>query len=307
MTTLLLNPASASVPRLTPTYEIKAPSSLLLGDVGTGKTHSLVTFLLEGIETFVLVTEPTGVDTLIDAVGMLEKSSGKSLMPLLHWHLVRPATLDIGLLIAQARNISACDVSALQKMDAALLNKGKFTQFMEMLKTIENFPCDRTGQSYGNVTTWNSDRAFALDSLSGLSYAVNTFVSGTRATMTQPEYGIAQTAIHSLLMTLCGLNCFFVLTAHLERELDEVTQAVLKMVSTTGKKLAPKVPVPFSEVICSKRGVDEFYWATDLADTTTKWRALPRGSKLPATFVPLVRAYNRRVQQAKGGEAQAQK
>ena len=34
---------------------------------------------------------------------------------------------------------------------------------------MNDFTCDRCGESFGDVSTWNTDRAIVVDSLSGLN------------------------------------------------------------------------------------------------------------------------------------------
>ena len=280
-------------PQKTP--DLKPPSTLLQGDVGTGKTDSILTYIDEDIEVFVLVTEPTGVDTLVDSAIRRQRLTGVDYLSHLHWKLVRPALLSMDMLLKQADQTSKKDTAELQKTDASLCNKTKFIQYTQMLQGIANFVDDRTGQSFGDVTDWGADRAFVFDSLSGLSFAVAKHVSGTRGAMTQPEFGTCQELINNLIVTLCGLNCFFTLTCHIEWETDEVSQKIRKMASTIGRKLAPKIPVHFSDVILAKRTAEgKFRWSTEESDTTTKWRALPRSNDLEATFAPIVRAYHNR-------------
>lgn len=286
-----------------PTSAVKPPSAILLGDVGAGKTDSLLTYIDAGLDLFVLVTEPTGVDTLLDAARRRTAAAARTGRPCdylskLHYHLVKPGGLRMDTLIDQVKSVAVRDCSELQKIDAGLLRKRDFPQYIEMLQSIADFHCDRTGERFGDVTTWGDTRVFCIDSLTGLSHAVMKQVAGTRPTMTQPEYGVAQNLIQELTTVLCGLNCFFALTAHMEFEYDELAQRSSRMVSTIGRKLAPKIPVLFSECILASRKEGKFFFATDVPGVATKWRAMPQGANLPPTFKPLVDAYNKRKEQA---------
>ena len=292
------NPATISKPAITtspsagvlpPPSATTPPAVIIMGEVGSGKTDALLSCIAQGKELFVLVTEPTGVEVLLD--GMRRRK-----LPLekLHWKLVRPARASMASLIASAKLSNTKSAGDLQSLDVGL-DRSSYKQFMELLTSIADFRCDRTGESYGDVTEWDDSRVFAIDSLSGLSQMAIKHVSGNRGTITQPEYGIIQTAIYDLLTTLTGLSCFFVLTAHVEFEKDELSGKLLKSVSTVGKKLAPKVPLFFSEVVRQRReGTKKFTWSTDDADTTLKCRALPYGADLPADLAPIIRAYEAR-------------
>lgn len=287
-------PKLSDVPDSTTSSLLKPPSFLVLGASGTGKTDCLLSFIETGLKVFVLVTEPTGTNTLIKSAQRRTQACGGKIDYLsnLHYHLVRPASMDMKMLIEMAENTTKRDTGDLQKMPSALCKKDKFPQYLLMLKAIANFRCDRTGEVFGDATDWGDDRVFVIDSLSGITYAVARHVSGLRGILTQPEYQVGQQLIMNLIMNMCGLNCFFVLTAHEEWERDELNQKQTKMVSTLGSKIAPQMPWPFSDVVKTYRNEAGFWFSTDSADTTTKWRGMPQGNKLAPTFAPAIAAYN---------------
>jgi hypothetical protein len=67
-------------------------------------------------------------------------------------------------------------------------------------------------------------------------------------------------------------------------------------VSTLGRKLAPKIPRFFSEVIrVRKDPTGKFLWSTLDTEADLKNRALASSNNLEASFVPIVDAYKRRV------------
>jgi hypothetical protein len=76
-----------------------------------------------------------------------------------------------------------------------------------------------------------------------------------------------------------------VLLAHVERELDEVFNTGLKLtVSTLGRKLAPKIPPMFSDVVLTVREGTQFSWSTEHPAADLKARNLPIASNLPPSF-----------------------
>ncbi len=81
------------------------------------------------------------------------------------------------------------------------------------------------------------------------------------------------------------------LTAHLERETDEVTGGVSLMASTLGKKLAPRLPRFFSDVIHAKRDGEKFSWSTASFNVDLKARNVPIADNLPPSFVPLLKQW----------------
>ena len=81
------------------------------------------------------------------------------------------------------------------------------------------------------------------------------------------------------------------------------------MVSTLGRKLAPKIPRYFGEVIYATRTVNkeqkyEFNWSTVDNTIDLKNRALPVSSRLRPDFGQVVDAYKRRLTEAGSGTGQ---
>jgi len=96
------------------------------------------------------------------------------------------------------------------------------------------------------------------------------------------------------------LNCYFILTSHIEKEPDEITGMAKVGVSTLGRKLAPRVPRFFSEVIRARKSGDgKYLWSTQDAEADLKNRALTSSNNLPQDFGPIVEAHNRRLELAK--------
>jgi hypothetical protein len=272
---------------------ISAPSTLLLGPSGSGKTSALATFLLSGIETFVIVTEPNGTDTLIDSAKRLNADLSK-----LHWHTVLPAPAGWSALLNMATTIKAMDFESIAKIKSGV-DKGAMMAIPQLLGVCQNFHCERDGQDYGDVTTWDDKRAFVIDSLSGLSLMTWLMTVGYKPSAHQGEWGIAMNFIEQLLLKFTSdIKCFFVVTSHVERELDELTGGSKIMASTLGRKLAPKIPRFFSEVPLARRNPDKtFLWSTVDVSADLKNRALKIDNNLPPSFAPIVDAHRLRLNQ----------
>jgi AAA domain len=271
---------------------IQAPHCLLMGPAGSGKTTSIATFAKRGIECFVVVTEPTGVDSLLD-VWEREKLD----INLLHFAVVPPASPGWGALKDLGVRINAMSYKDLSELKSGI-GKEKMKQYPMLLDNLENFQDDRTGKTYGDVTSWGGDRALVLDSLSGASLIVMQHTVGFKPSPHQGEWGIAMSSLENLLLKLSSdCQCFFVVTAHIEREPDEITGVTKIGVSTLGRKLAPKIPRFFSEVIRARKdAAGKFLWATMDSEADLKNRALPSGNNLAQDFGPIIDAYRRRAQ-----------
>lgn len=285
------------------TPALQAPHTLLMGPTGCGKTTSLVTLALAGVDVFVIITEPTGVDSLLDAWERekLPLNGGKDLgngikSGALHYSVITPAAAGWGALKDMGTRINNMSYKDLSELKSGI-GKDQMKQYPKLLQQCENFQCQRTGDFYGDVTTWGADRALVFDSLSGVSLIMLQHTVGFKPSPHQGEWGIAMSAVEMLLLKLSSdCNCFFVLTGHIEKEPDEITGMARVSVSTLGRKLAPKIPRFFSEVIRARKdGSGKFLWATQDSEADLKNRALPSSANLSASFVPIVEAYRRRV------------
>lgn len=252
-------------------------NTLLLGATGTGKTYALRTFLDAGVTPFILSTEP-GIESTL---GDLDSSK-------LHWHYIPPASIGWDELMDSARKINSFDIKALSGLSD--INKRKYQQFMEVIAQCNNFTCQRTGEEFGDVSTWGPDRAFVIDSLSGLNIMAMNLVVGSKPMKAMADWGIAMDNLERLITKLTtDTRCYFVLTAHVEREIDEVTGGTSIMASTLGRKLAPKIPRFFDDVVmCVKEGAS-FYWSTTAHGADLKNRNLPLSAKIPPTFAEIVK------------------
>jgi hypothetical protein len=261
-----------------------------MGPAGSGKTTALATLAKAGLETFVLVTEPTGVDSLLDAWDRLALPIDR-----LHYHVVAPASPgwsaleDIGV---RANAMSYKDLSELKSG----VGKEKMRQWPALIRSMKDFHDQRSGLAFGDVTSWGPDRALCVDSLTGLNLICMQNTVGFKPSPHQGEWGIAMSLVENLLLTLSSdLHCFFILTAHIEKEPDEITGLSRITVSTLGRKLAPKIPRFFSEVVRARKdATGRYLWATQDGEADLKNRALPSAASLPADFGPIVDAYKRR-------------
>ncbi len=271
---------------MTDTYTIPGLKVLLLGPTGTGKTHSIASFIKAGITPFVIFTEP-GMSTLSKV--MVEQKIDPDKV---HWHYIAPAGQDWKAMIKMSENLNRMSFDMITKMQDP--NKNQCTQWIEVLRTCEDFVDDRTGESFGNVSDWGTDRALVIDSLSGLNDMAMALIVGLRPTRSMPDWMVAQNNLISFLNKICtDTYCHFVLTGHLERETDEVSGGITLMASTLGKKLAPKLPRYFDEVVMSKHTADKFLWSTSESNADLKCRVLPNSSTITPDFALAIAAWEK--------------
>lgn len=267
----------------TPAIVVPAPlrsplpgvKELLLGASGSGKTYSIRTFIEAGITPFCIFTEPG-----FEVLGDVPKEK-------LHWHYIAPASQDWASMIDAASNVNKLSFESLTKLSDP--NRTKYGQWVDVLKCLANFTCERTGQSFGPVDKFGTDRVVVIDSMSGLNIMAMALVIGGRPTRSQADWGVAQNMMEFLIQKLCtDMRAHVLMIAHPERETDEVMGGSKIMVSTLGKKLAPKIPRFFSDVILAEKRVDKFVWTTANAQADLKNRNLPNSDNLPPSFKPVI-------------------
>ncbi len=275
-----MNSSSNGKTIMTDVTEIASPipgfKVCLLGPVGTGKTHSIRTLVEAGITPFIIFTE--------NGMGILGDIPAESC----HWMYVKPASEDWSLMRDSANKINTLDFKALTSMPG--FNRNKYNQWLKVIEACANFICARTGEEFGNVSHWGTDRCLVIDSLSGLNIMAMNLVAGSKPVKDMKDWGMAMDNLERFIIKLCtDLQCHMLMTAHPERETDQVTGAMKLMLSTLGKKLPPLLPRYFDEVVMTKSSGDSFYWSTTEGNVDLKNRYLPRESKLEPDFA-LIRA-----------------
>ena len=267
---------------------------LVEGATGTGKTYSLGTLADTGVELFCLFTE-SGVETL---AGYWTDRN----LPIpenVHWHVLPRSPGSFDTLAKSAETILTMTQESLHKMQDP--NRGKHNQFVGLLKALADFPDDRTGTRYGPVDSWGPNRCLAIDSLTGINPIALSLVVGGKPVKSQADWGIAQDQIEKLIRQLTdGCRCHFVLTAHVEREVDQVFGGVKVTVSTLGRALAPKIPPMFSDVVLSYREGTKFFWSTANPQADLKARNLPIADGLAQDFKPIIEKWVSRGGSLKG-------
>jgi hypothetical protein len=244
----------------------------LVGPIGTGKTYSTRTLVDAGLELFIQALEP-GVDNQFADIPC----------PKAHVNYISPAKQDWTEMIRAATDVNTLTMDQLQKMPAA--NRHKYQQFLDMLRNLADFECQRCKQKFGPVDSWGPERALVVDGLSGMSQMAMDLTVGAKVIRTQPEWGASMNICLRAVRKLCyDTKCTFVLIAHMDREKDDLRGGTVKTVSTLGTKLAPELIKPFDEVICTIRSGAKFHWSTTEMDIDLKDRVLGWSDELEPDF-----------------------
>jgi len=290
MTIVIPTPAN-QLPHTMPTNSnLPGVNVLLEGPSGTGKTYSIGTFVdaCPDWQFFYLALEP-GMESLLG----YWVDAGKPIPPNLHWHYLRPPAIGFENLIENATKINTMSLDVLSKWQDP--NRSKHTQFIELLGVLNNFTDQRTGEVFGPVDSWGTDKVLIMDPLTGMNHIAMSLIVGGKPVKSQSDWGQAMDQIEKLLRQLTdGCRCHFVLTAHIERETDQVLGGSKITVSTLGAKLAPKIPPMFSDVILTKRDGKDWWWDTANPQADLKSRNLPSAEKIKPDFGQIVQKWKSR-------------
>ncbi len=260
-----------------------APKVALIGDSGTGKTHSLKSLITAGITPFVIATEQNFVQ-------IMQEELGKTA----HFKFIAPQAQHAwGNILDMAKKINDLSYENLTKVADPF--KQASNKFLDVITTCNNFVCDCCKKSWGSVSSWNTDRALVIDSFTGLSDMAFNLVVGNKPVRAMPDYQVAQNAPRMLLNPLTTqMKAMFVIICHLDREKDELTGGTFLTIKSVGAKVGPDIPRMFSDVIRVRREATAFTWDTADTQSTVTARNIPiKGGQIPS-FVPLIEAWKKR-------------
>ena len=274
---------------------LSGPKILLMGPAGTGKTYALGSLVdwaaANGKQVFVLFTE-NGLETLLGY--WRDGATPKPVPECLHWHNTLTRPLALKSLMVAADNVGKLSYEAITKMTDG--NRGGANNaFWKILSACADFTDDRTGEKFGSVDEWGADKIFVIDSLSELSNAAMKMQIGNKPTASPSDYGVAQNNLMNYIR-LCtqGIAATFVLTAHIDRQIDDVSGTTKIMVKSVGKALAGEIPQLFSDVILTVREGDKFTWDTAAYGVDCKTRSLGYRSKIVPDFGAIMSTWRQR-------------
>ena len=272
---------------------LTGPKVCLMGLGGTGKTYALGTLAdwsaANGFELALLFTE-NGLETFLGYF----RDHGKEPPACVFWHQQTTRPIALKTLMLTAENVGKLSYEALAKsIDSN--RGGDNNAFFKILQSCSEFKDDRTGRSLGSIDSFPVTRILAMDSLTETANAAMKMQIGSRPMASPGDYGVAQNNLMNFLR-LCtqGMECPFVMTAHVDREIDAVTQSAKIMIKAIGKALATEIPTLFSDVIYTTREGDKFYWDTAAYGVDTKTRSLGIRAKIDPNFGQIFDVWKKR-------------
>ncbi|MCP3677230.1 MAG: AAA family ATPase [Deltaproteobacteria bacterium] len=251
---------------------------LLMGESGCGKTYAPAFLALDGYNVRYLLTENSQT-----TFKTLPKDVRACLGKNLHYHYCPTTTTALAAITEMGKTIQRLSYQGLSEQKSP--NKKNERDYLAILETLANFTSDQTGESFGSVEDWGEQEVLVFDSLSGLNLAARALAIGRKPTAQMGEWGVMMHAEEEVVKFLClNLTCHVIVTAHLDRQRDEVAGTQKIFPDLLGTKLAPKIPRYFDEVIRALRTKDGYFWETASDKTVTKTRLLPASDQLAPNF-----------------------
>ena len=265
---------------------LAGPKIILEGPSGTGKTYAIGTLVdwaqSHGVNVYCIFAE-NGLETLLGYW-----TDRKQPVPSnLKWCTFQTEKVGFDQLLKSAGQVGKMDYSMLSKLsDPTRSVNSAMERFLGM---FVNFKDERTGEVVGPLDQTAPTDIIVVDSLSAINYFLTRLITGSRPVMAMGEYMVAQKFLYDFLFRCTqGLNQTFVLTAHVDRQMDEVMGGLKLMTKTPGSKLSTDIPPLFSEVILTVREGDKFLWDTANPAADLKSRYLPISKANPPTFAAIM-------------------
>lgn len=264
---------------------------LLQGDIGTGKSRSLITLLSSYIDEN--GKRHTGAGQHVALIGVepnAEASLGANLCTDhddgIHYHYIP----TMGISWAEYRNwMSVINNMPIEKaLSIEDPNRRKCRQLLDVIDSCGAFVCDLCHAELGDMSEWGEDWTACLDGLTGLTTIAKHLCVGLKPILSRPDYNPVMGAVENFLDLFWGATkCNTVLLSHVDREVSPHTGISSITIHTIGQKLAPRLLKKPDEIITATYDEGQYFWHTELPGTITKTRRMPRGVDLPPDFSQL--------------------
>lgn len=271
---------------------LAGPKVLLIGAAGSGKTYALGTLVdwasAHNRTVRVLFIE-NGLETLLG----YWTDRGLKVPENLSYHVVTSKSIPLASLTDAAKKVGILSYKSITEMVDP--KRSENNPYLKILEALADFPDDRTGKKLGNIGEWGSSDILCVDSLSELANSCMKMVIGSKPTASPSDYGVAQNNLLNLLRFFTqGFAPTLVMTAHVQRQQDEITGSIKLMTKAIGKAMADDIPQLFSEVVGTVRDGTSWYWDTANSALDTKTRYLGIASKIKPDFSAIMDKWAKR-------------
>jgi len=265
---------------------LRGPKVMLQGPSGTGKTTALGT-AVDWCEKHNWPVYAMFTENSTEVLYGYWKDKGRPIPSNLHVADLMVKAVDLTSLIDAADKVGKLTYESLTKLIDPK-RSGENNAYWKILKSCANFVDSRTGEAFGSLESFPTESLFIMDSLSETANAAFRMQVGNKPVASQPDYLVAQQNLLNFLRLLTqGIRCGVILTAHVDRLVDEINGGTKITTKSIGKALAGELPQLFSDVILTTRMGTEWVWDTANVMTDLKTRNLTYSSKLRPDFAPL--------------------
>lgn len=261
-------------------FTLEGPKVLLIGPSGAGKSRSLATFAdwasrqNPSRNVRALFTE-NSIETFLG----YWKDKGQEPPPNIAWHVSTIKPIGFADLMDGAKKTGILNYKAITELVDP--KRGDNNPYYKILQILADFEDQRTGKKLGNIDKMTAGELLFIDSLSELANAAMKMVIGNKPTASPSDYGVAQNNLINFLRYITqGFPATVCLTAHVQRQVDEISGSTKLMTKAIGKAMGDDIPQLFSEVIGCVRDGTNWYWDTANSSLDTKTRYLPIQSKI---------------------------
>jgi hypothetical protein len=260
-----------------------SPSVLLYGQINSGKSHCIRTLLDTGVKKICILALEPGV----------EESYSDLPADKVSWMKIAPPENSMEKTLEYFNKIARLDPTALQNMGRA--GKQGCQQWIEAtFATLKFIDHRNNNQDLGRVFDWPSDWAFVIEGLTQLNEYAKLHWAGDSPMLEMRDYMVIPDLVTKFVegVTL-STKCWVILTAHAERETNELTGVSQLMLSCYGRKLGGQLPRFFSEMIYCEKVIPsdhklpvQFTWSTRSASDgiVSKARSMPFVYRVTPTF-----------------------
>src|SRR6266446_3275310 len=162
---------------------------LLMGEINTGKTRSLITLLPEYIDEQDIVRNGAALTPFcISLEPGIEATLNRNLCPhmgeSIHYHYLPPRAASWSDVRGFAKLANTLDVENLIKINDPRRNQ--YTEFLDLFSICNNFTCQGCQGEFGDISEWGPERAIIIDSLTGLTTIARTNMCGSSPFISLP-------------------------------------------------------------------------------------------------------------------------
>ena len=264
-------------------------NTLLFGPIGSGKSYAARTLLAEypnqqgrmvkgaGKEVFALTHEPGWRSSYKGLTCELGFHVCEHLPTPVDWELARDWVDKLGKMASSSDMI---------KQVVPISIRQAFQRYIELFDICINYKCDVCGKEFGCVDDWTSDRVLYEDGLTGLTELAIQFINGPKPFLPLESYQAVMALIKNFVQKCAAIQgASYVLVAHWDREVNEVTREKTITIETIGQRLAPRLIRLFDEIVlCQHEAGRKFWWSTVEHGVELKARTLPYSDHIDPDF-----------------------